>query len=294
MNKKSKAAKSKATKKKSVAKFSSAKALAVASNSQKSTAERVTAMALAPSVLYETENDIQSILNILQDRSEAIALRLAALQALQSASFSVVDFESIRGEYIATLRKVAVDPDPELRQRVLGILAREKDGFAQKKLLEGLQKPEKALLPPEKALQLLGYDVHTEAYSIAREIVKAPPNPTAKREALRLLAADAKSAPMFEKLLKDKSESDEIRQLSASALHAINPAKMQASARELLLDPQEKGNIQATCLTVITSFGDRDAVAKDKLLLDRVEKIKATAAPKIKQCARQLLDKYGR
>ena len=58
------------------------------------------------------------------------------------------------------------DPDPELRQRVLGILMREKDGYAQKKLLEGLKNPAKALLPPEKALQLLSYDVHAEAYSV--------------------------------------------------------------------------------------------------------------------------------
>ena len=128
-------------------------------------------------------------------------------------------FESCRGDYIATLRKVADDPDPELRQRVLGLLAREKDGFAQKKLLEGLQDPDKALVPPEKALQLLSYDVHADAYAAARDIVKKPPNEMARREALRLLAADATAAPMFEKLMRDKNELREIRQISASALH---------------------------------------------------------------------------
>ena len=111
----------------------------------------------------------------------------------------------------------------ELRQRVLGILAREKDAYAQKKLLEGLRKPEKALLPPEKALQLLSYDVHADAYPVAREIVEHPPNPLAKREALRLLAADAASAPIFEKLVRDKNESVELRQLGAAALHALKP-----------------------------------------------------------------------
>src|SRR5258705_13591202 len=54
------------------------------------------------------------------------------------------------------------------RQRVLGILMREKDGYAQTKLLEGLKNPGKSLLPPEKALQLLSYDIHAEAYSAAR------------------------------------------------------------------------------------------------------------------------------
>ena len=204
------------------------------------------------------------MLNVLRNEDEPVKVRLAALQALQAASFSVVAFESCRGDYIATLREVAEDPDPELRQRVLGMLAREKDGFAQKKLLEGLQNPDKALVPPEKALQLLSYDVHAEAYPLARAIVSKPPNATAKREALRLLAADATSAPMFEKILRDKDESREIRQISASALHALKPQKLQAHAREIVLDKSEYDDIKATSLTALTQFGDDEAVAKTR------------------------------
>ena len=212
----------------------------------------------------------------------------------QAASFSVVAFESCRGDYIATLREVAEDPDPELRQRVLGLLAREKDGFAQKKLLEGLQNPEKALVPPEKALQLLSYDVHAEAYSVARDIVRKPPNDDAKREALRLLAADATAAPVFEKILRDKDESAETRQISASALHALKPEKLQAHAREMLLDTSEYDEIQATSLTALTQFGDDAAVAKDEALLKSVDRLSAKASTKVKQSARRFLSKYGR
>ena len=139
----------------------------------------------------------------------------------------MVAFASIRGDYIATLRKVADDPNPELRQRVLGTLMREQDGFAQKKLLDGLKDPAKALVPPEKALQLLSYDVHADAYSARATIVKKPPNDDAKREALRLLAADAKAAPIFEKVLRDKNELRENRQIAASALHSLDPDKLQ-------------------------------------------------------------------
>lgn len=65
----------------------------------------------------------------------------------------MVAFESSSGDYRTTLRNVAQDENPELRERALSVLAQLKDGFAQKKLLEGLQNPEKALVPPEKALQ---------------------------------------------------------------------------------------------------------------------------------------------
>ena len=173
---------------------------------------------------------------------------------------------------LATLRKVAQDPNPELRQRVLGILVREKDGFAQKKLLEGLKNPDKALVPPEKALQLLSYDVHAEAYRVARAIVDKPPNDDAKREALRLLAADATAAPLFEKLLRDKNELREIRQISASALHALKPEKLQKHAREILLDASDYDDIKATSLTALTSLATK-RLAKDEALLKRVEQL---------------------
>ena len=150
--------------------------MSVATSARRTVKERVAALVEAPLAVCENDENLQAVLNVLRNKNEPVEVRLAALQTLQAATFSVVAFESCRGDYMATLREVAEDPDPELRQRVLGLLAREKDGFAQKKLLEGLQNPEKALVPPEKALQLLSYDVHAEAYSVARDIVSKPPN----------------------------------------------------------------------------------------------------------------------
>lgn len=296
MNKKRKTAKSSASaqKPKSPAKRSAQRALSVATSVRRTVKERVEAMAEVPLAVCENDENLQAMLNVLRDKDEPVEVRLAALQSLQAASFSVVAFESCRGDYIATLRKVAQDPDPELRQRVLGILAREKDGFAQKKLLEGLQNPEKALVPPEKALQLLSYDVHAEAYPVARAIVSKPPNATAKREALRLLAADVSAAPIFEKILRDKDETPEIRQISAAALHALKPEKLQAHAREMLLDTSEQEEIQATSLTAITQFGDNVAVANDEVLRERVSSLSDAASTTVKQGARRFLTKYSR
>jgi len=292
MNKKRKTAKSATSARK--AKRPARGALSVATSARKSVKQRVAALVEAPLAVCENDENLQAVLNVLRNKNEPVEVRLAALQALQAASFSVVEFESCRGDYIATLRKVAEDPDPELRQRVLGLLAREKDGFAQKKLLEGLKNPEKALLPPEKALQLLSYDVHAEAYPVARAIVSKPPNAAAKREALRLLAADATAAPLFEKLLRDKDELREIRQISASALQSLKPEKLQAHAKELLLDTSEYDDIQATSLTALSQFGDDEAIGKDEALLKSVDRLSARASTKVKQSARRFLSKYGR
>ena len=286
--KKSKAAK------KSPAKRSPGAAFAVATNEKKTSAERAKAFLEAPLATIQSDDTLQASLDVLRDRKQPIKVRLAALQSLQAATFAVIEFEPHREEYFATLRELVDDPDEELRQRVLGILAREKDGYVQKRLLEGLQDPGKALVPPEKALQLLSYDVHAEAYPVAREIVNAPPNPEAKREALRLLSADANSAPVFEKLFRDKDEDRDIRQLSAAALQAVKPKRFQEQARELLLDDKEYDDIQATALTALEQFGDEKAVAKDQKLMARVDELGSSKSTKLKKTAKRFMSRYGK
>ena len=269
-------------------------AFAVATNEKKSTAERAKAFVEAPLATIASDDTLQASLDVLRDRQQPIKVRLAALQSLQAATFSVIEFEPHREDYFATLRELVDDPDEELRQRVLGILARENDGYVQKRLLDGLQDPSKALVPPEKALQLLSYDVHAEAYPVAREILNAPPNPDAKREALRLLSADAKSAPVFQKLLRDKDEDRDIRQISAAALQAVQPKRFQEQARELLLDDKEYDDIQATALTALEQFGDEKAVGKDQQLLNRVDELGSSKSAKIKKSAKRFMSRYGK
>ena len=280
--------------KKSGARMSGRQAMSVATNPSRTVKQRVAAMAAAPLIVLESDKNLQAMLKVLSDQSEPVAVRLAALQSLGAAAFSVSSFASCRSDYIATLRKVADDPDREVRERVLGILMREKDGFAQKKLLEGLKNPAKALLPPEKALQLLSYDIHAEAYSAAREILKKPPNDEAKREALRLLAADAGAAPIFEKVLLDKKELRENCQIAASALHALHPERLQKQARKILLDKSDYDDIKATSLTALEQFGDDDSLGRDKALLKSVDRFVAgKTSAKYKRTARRFLTKYG-
>jgi hypothetical protein len=295
MNKKSKAKKSSksAGKSKSVAKRPTQSSFSIATNEQRSVKDRVAAMAEKPLAVCESDKKLQAMLSILRNQAEPVGVRFAALQSLAAAAFSVIQFESCRSDYIATLRAIADDPEPKIRQRVLGILARAKDSYAQKKLLEGLKNPEKALVPPEKALQLLSYDIHADAYSAARDIINKPPSDDARREALRLLSADAKSAPVFEKLLRDKNELREIRQISASALQSLKPDKFQDYAREILLDKSEYEDIKATSLTALAQFGDDEEIEKDKALLKSVDSFsEGKAQAKYKQSARRFLNKY--
>jgi hypothetical protein len=269
--------------------------MSVAANSDKPVQQRVAAIRTSALAVGESDKSLQTVLQVLRNKQESTKVRLAALQSLQAASFRVIAFEPIRADYIAALREIADDPDPELRQRALGQLMRQKDGFAQKKLLDGLKDPNKALVPPEKALQLLSYDVHAEAYSAARAVLKKPPNDDAKREALRLLAADANAAPLFQKVLRDKKELRENRQIAASALHALNPEKLQQQARQILKDKSDYPDIKATSLTALEQFGDDEKLGKDKALMQSVSRFRSgKASAKYKQTAKRFLSKYGK
>jgi len=289
------AKKAKSVKKNTATKGSRRRAVSVATSARGTVKQRVAAMAQASLAVCESDKNLQAMLKVLRNKDEPVQVRLAAMDSLATAAFSVIAFEPCRKDYIATLREVAQDPNADIRESALGLLAGQKDGFAQKKLLEGLQNPDMALLPPEKALQLLSYDVHAEAYSLARDIVSKPPNEDARREALRLLAADASSASLFEKLLRDKDELREIRQIAASALHALKPQKLQELAREILLDKSDYDDIKATSLTALTEFGDDETIGKDKELMKSVDRLSVGKAPsKYKQSARRFLSKYGR
>ena len=272
-----------------------AKAPAGAVKISRSDSERIRAFSRMGGDVCGSPDKLQGVLSTIKDATAAVPVRLAAVQTILSASFSDPDFNACRPDFLATLRSVVADPSIDIRERVLGILARENDGYAQQILLDGLQKPEDALLSPEKALQLLSYDVHAEAYPVARKIVENPPNEAAKREALRLLAADAASAPLFEKLLQNKKESVDVRQLSATALHSLAPEKLQEHARKIVLDKSEGDEMKATSLTAITHFADDAAMAKDNTLYKGVDKLKTGASsPALKRVSKQFLTKYSR
>ena len=111
---------------------------------------------------------------------------------------------------------------------------------------------------------------------------------------MRLLAADAASAPVFEKILQNKKEPVDIRQLSAAALQTLAPDKLQEHARKIVLDASEDHQLKATSLTAITHFADEAATATDNALQKGVDKLRtaASSTPALKRVSRQFLAKF--
>ena len=224
-----------------------------------------------------THDTFTALTTLLHDRDERSKIRNEALSALQAAAFDPSSFAQFKRIYVEVLRDLCTDADKELRQRAFGILSREGDLETQALLLTGLEFPDDALLPPEKALQLLSNDQHGGAYAVARKIAENPPNDLARREALRVLAADAQSADLFEHVLLDKTESEQIRQLAASSLNQLAPQTLQACAREIAIDASESDDMKSLGLTALTHFGDTKQLTGDLALQTMVDDVQAKA-----------------
>ena len=113
----------------------------------------------------------------------------------------------------------------------IGILAREKDDYVQRRLVDGLEGKSKALVPAAKAIQFLAYDVHSEYFPLAKRIVEKPPSRGAKVEAVRLLAADPSAKDLLVGILADRSEKPEVKMAGAVALQSLDPEEFERQAQ---------------------------------------------------------------
>lgn len=254
------------------------------------------------SVLYSisialiTNDDlITKVLRLLKDNAEAAPVRRAALRVLKQLSFSSAIFKQRRPEYLDALREAIDTEDASLRELALETLAQEKDEYVQRRLLEGLKDPSQALVPPEKAIQLLGYDIHAEHYPILKEIVEKPPSAGARQEAIRLLAADPSATELLAGILRDKGESRKVRSISATALQSLAPAEFEEHARQIVLDENEDDVLRATSLSALTHFGDQEALSQDTELTKHAERLRQRAPSKqVGRAAARFLAEQGK
>lgn len=195
---------------------------------------------------------VHALTAVLADTSDQPGVRRAALAALKQLSFATGEFAPYEAEFRSALRVAATDPDPQLAESSLEVLALHRDDYAQQIVIAGLEDPSRAVVSRQRALRLLGHDLHAAQYPMLRDVVaEKTTDPVERVTALRLLAADADSTPVFEQLVADRSEDTEVRATSAVALHNLDPARFAAAAEGIVLDPDDDDDLRAVCLTTL-------------------------------------------
>jgi hypothetical protein len=237
---------------------------------------------------------VDLLLELLADQRVPTDLREEVLDVLQQISFRIVLFPAKRPNYLATLRSIVDDPDARLRRRVIGILAREKDEYVQRRLLEGLEHRSRALVPPSKAIQFLGYDLHAEQFPLLRRIVQRPPSRAAKREAVRLLAADPAASDLLAALLDDPHEHPDIRRAAAVALQALAPDQFLERARRIVLAGEEDDELRALSVSALTLFANPAELGDDTELGQRIQQLHAeSGSQQVRQATATYMARHG-
>jgi hypothetical protein len=269
-------------------------ALAVLADSG-ATDEAFTAALHAMSLEVDDQPEfIDTLLAYLGEAGNPPDRRLAVLNLLQEISFRMVGFPAKRPEYLAVLRSIIEDPDSKLRRVAIGILAREKDDYVQRRLVDGLEGTSRALVPAAKAIQFLAYDVHSEYFPIAQRTVENPPSQGAKVEAVRLLAADSSAKDLMVGILRDRSEKPEVKIAAAVALQSLDPEEFERQARRIVLDDAEDDQLRALSLNALTYFGNPATQSEDDELARRVESLNSQSRSRsVKKAAAGYLAKRG-
>lgn len=251
---------------------------------------RAAALGQLGPALSDSPGTIKLVIAFLGSATETLAVRAAALDLLKAADFHVAGFRSHRPQYIAALRSAAEAPDRMLRQRALGVLAREKDAPTLKRLEQGLRDAAKALVPPEKALQLLRYDIKRDMHELLLDIVQKPPGAEAQEQALRTLATDVSSKDVLEAVLRDKTQPRPARLIAMAGLQSLDSEGLQQIAGAIVADESEEEEVRQACLVAATAFGDEKA--PHDALRKGAEQLAATArSPGARRAAARYLAK---
>lgn len=268
------------------------KGMQLLKNKDEDATVRLLVLQKALSAIGKNTDNIRDCLSIVQDKSDRLELRRAMLSGLRALTFGSKAFVSLRVEYMTILRSLLDDPDTVLRKMAAEDLAKNKDEYVQRRLLDGLKGREASIVSTAKAIQLLGYDIHAEHYPIVRSILQdTASDETIKLEAIHVLANDTESKELLIKLIMDKGQELEVRMSSATALKTSNFADFIRIAKPMLLDDKEDKDLRALLLNALMRHQDSSSLYDDDEFIHKVANLKSlTTSADLKKLRTQLLD----
>jgi len=212
---------------------------------------RVLALYKLAHAIASDKNLILYVLRLLKNKNLPGDIRKAAFSCIQSIRFSSPVIASVQTQITDIFKGLVEDKNQKIREDVISYLAQEKDEYVQRKLLEGIHEPAKALLPEEKAIHLLGYDIHAGIYPILRNIVEKSSNNYSRMEAIHILGSEPDAKDLLLKVYNNKKERYGVRKNSLMALKTYHPEEFNRVATSTAVDDQENPNIRAISINAL-------------------------------------------
>ncbi|MEM7338784.1 MAG: hypothetical protein AAF467_09055 [Actinomycetota bacterium] len=253
-------------------------------------ADRVEAARLVNMRAHERPDTFGLLVDILGDGGDATDVRLAALDGIEVHQFGSSALKEQRAELTVALKRAMEADDPDLRERAIDMLARGRDVDVQRQLIDGLRDRTAAITTPQRSVELLGYDLKADHYDVLKDVVAGHEDAETRREALRLLAADAESEALIETVVRDKDEEAAVRDTGAAALQAVAPEQFEVVAYDIVADDNDYDEIKASVLTKLTQQGSTTSIpAEAAAQLDTIQNERADGEP-LKEAARRHIE----
>jgi HEAT repeat protein len=264
--------------------------LTVLADTTQPPATRIELMQRLAASLTRSDEGIEGLLAIVRDRHDDPDVREAALAVLDSAAFQVVRFRPHRRAYDDVLHDLVDDRVPVLRETAVTTLAQERDPAVQRILLDGLQHGGELPVDRELAVRLLAEDDHLDVLPLLQDMYRDG-STDARQEAVRFMGSYPDAQETLESILRDKTESAEVRQQSAASLRYLAPESYEATVKEIATDTDDDPDVRTASLTALQHLGDPERVYGDPEFVGRVEAItREEPASSVAQGARDLLD----
>jgi hypothetical protein len=119
--------------------------------------------------------------------------------------------------------------------------------------------------------------------------VANPPSTEARREAVRLLSADASSRDLLAGILDDTNEHLEVRSVSARSLQSVAPDEFERRARAIVLNDDDDDALRATLLGGLAHAAGNPALRDDDELSRHVEKLSRSVGEALARTAERFV-----
>jgi hypothetical protein len=259
-------------------------------------AVRVRAVELVAQRAAIDESLRDRLIDLLERQETPRDLRRAIMDGVAAALFSWHPAPTEPDRVTAALRRLARDPDPEVRRLALRVLAAHGDTEARQLLERGLLSPGDALLPPVEAVLLLGLSDPAPHYPVLRRVLARPPDAQTRVAAVRLLAGDAESREQLDRILQDSREALEVRQAALGALAVGDPMGFPHRVLVLVGDEAVPRDLRVRAIKTVevqrTSRDSRAIGARRQDEFDR--RMRQLLADSRDQAVRAAADRYVR
>jgi tyrosinase len=240
--------------------------------------ERVLALSRLTSQISSNQQEIEYVLKLISDQQTAPELRSAAIRTIKNLGFSSPLYKAIKPEIIQIFRGLINDPVQRIREDAIAYLAKDKDEFVQRELIKGIEQPEKALIPEELAIHLLGYDIHAGIFPILKNVVDKSSKLESRAEAIHLLGGDPTAKDLLLNVFNNKKERFDIRKNSLLALKQLHPQDFVSLARNTVIDSDENENIRTVSINAL-EHSNIDQVRPNNEFIDALKNVTQTVLP---------------